>query len=280
MSEIAVCSLAWLSSHWGGKLEVTWPAGHCVMWPKTHTITWPTRTIDHPTCFLMSYDWLSLLTLVKLLRKYHAHWWMKHAHVNRDHDRVLHMHRCVLTTHRTRGAAKTSCLSFLYLNMLSFCSFPRSCWFLSPRSRSSPPPFPPSHHRCSGPVLSLVGRIQATRACRHTHSASGSALKILLTRLLSKPGAYIQTHTPLQPIQAHTAELSDSPSTPTQPCTPTCSWSIHRLNGDCDVFQGYYRAAVQVLLKDVFLDDIYLENHPSRLLKSRRQKQNAHPASN
>lgn len=191
-----------------------------------------------------------------------------------------HMHRCVLTTHCTRGAAKTSFLYFLYPCMLSICSFPPSCWFLSPRSRSSPPPFPPSHHRCSGPVLSLVGRIQATRACRHTHTAPGSALKILLIRLLSKPGASIQTHTPLQPIQAHTPELSNSPSTPTQPCTPTCSWSSRRLNGDCDVFQGYYRAAVQVLLKEVLLDDIYLENHCSRLLKSQRQKQNVHPASN
>lgn len=115
----------------------------------SHFGTWPTSPGGGEEC--------------SLAHAAHAH------HTCTDHEAAPGVRSRVLTTHCTRGAAKASCLSWLYLSMLpSFSSSPPSCWFLSPLCPPSPPPCPPSHRGCSGPALSLVGRIQATHA--HVHA--------------------------------------------------------------------------------------------------------------
>lgn len=111
-----------------------------------------------------------------------AHTASVHSHIHTDSNIRSHActYRRVLTTHCTRGAAKNSFLSSLYPSMLSVFSSPPCSPFPSPLSSPPPPspPCPPSHHCCSGPALSLVGRIQATHAHIDKHTALGNTLTI------------------------------------------------------------------------------------------------------
>lgn len=99
---------------------------------------------------------------------------------------------CRVSTHHTlhQGGSQTSCLSFLYLSMLLLVCLRLSWCLLSPLSSSDTPPCPPSQHRCSGPALSLVGRIQATRARTHALTKQSDT---------AVAAAQTQTHTPVNP---------------------------------------------------------------------------------
>lgn len=67
------------------------------------TVTWPARPPHHLTCILKAYNWLWILTLVKLLREYEAQrWtWCAHMHAHTHAETMGAYYTCRVSTHHT-----------------------------------------------------------------------------------------------------------------------------------------------------------------------------------
>lgn len=97
----------------------------------------------------------------------------------------------LLTTHCTGGAAKTSCLSFLYLSMLLLVCLRLSWCLWSPLSSPDTPPCPP---HSTAVQVQLCRRWGESR--RRTHARFDGTVR----QLCPAAAAHTLTHTP---VNAH-----------------------------------------------------------------------------